>query len=135
MHGQNDITYSWRLMMGNYSRLIDKDGRTFNSVGESEISDGGCSGMDKAKNMVAEKIDRLAGAIREKTVSFSETSEIAGYGREAADILQQSADYVRDFDYEQTEAEVRGYVRRQPGKSLMIAGGVGLVLGFLLRHK
>jgi ElaB/YqjD/DUF883 family membrane-anchored ribosome-binding protein len=49
--------------------------------------------------------------------------------------LDQSAEYVRQFDYEQTDARVREYVRQSPGSSLVIAGAVGLIIGVILRRR
>ena len=43
---------------------------------------------------------------------------------------------VRQFDYyEQAEARVREYVRQSPGRSLLIAGAVGLIIGAILRRR
>lgn len=121
--------------METYSRAIDKNGRPVEYPDQAtQESCSSCAGMEKAKVKLAEKLDNIAATLEEK-MAGSEQSELASYGREASDILHQSAAYVRDFDYDQTEAEVREYIREQPGKSLMIASGVGLLLGFLLRRR
>lgn len=122
--------------METYSRVIDQNGRPVEYPEQAtQESCSSCAGMEKAKLKLAEKLDNIALTLEKRTAGNSEHPELASYGREASDILHQSAAYVRDFDYEQTEAEVRGYIRQQPGKSLMIAGGVGLLLGFLLRRR
>ena len=54
---------------------------------------------------------------------------------QAADWLDRSADYVRDFDPQQVKTDVENQVRRHPGRSLLIAGAAGLLLGALLRRR
>ena len=122
--------------METYSRVIDKNGRPVEYPDQAtQESCSSCTGMEKAKLKLAEKLDNIAATLKEKAAGSSEQSDLASYGRDASDILHQSAAYVRDFDYDQAEAEVRGHIRQQPGRSLMIAGGVGLLLGFLLRRR
>jgi ElaB/YqjD/DUF883 family membrane-anchored ribosome-binding protein len=47
--------------------------------------------------------------------------------------LNQSAEYVREFDYKREQTNVRNHIARNPGRSLVIAGAIGLTLGILLR--
>jgi ElaB/YqjD/DUF883 family membrane-anchored ribosome-binding protein len=49
--------------------------------------------------------------------------------------LYQSEQYVRRFDHTQVDAKVREYVKQSPGQSLLIAGGVGLIIGAILRRR
>jgi ElaB/YqjD/DUF883 family membrane-anchored ribosome-binding protein len=60
---------------------------------------------------------------------------MAQYGKQASEWLDQSADYVRQFDYVQADTRVREYVGKRPGLSLLIAGGVGLIIGAILRRR
>lgn len=117
--------------MENQSRVVDKNGYTIEDQEKSKK----CSGLGKAQNLLAEKMENIAETINKKTAGKEDQSEIASYGQEASDILHQSADYVREFDYETAEADVRRYIKEQPGQCLLIAGGVGLLLGILLRRK
>lgn len=121
--------------MERYSRVIDKNGRPVEYPSQvRQESCSSCAGMEQAKTKLAQKLDNIAATVEEKTAGI-EQAEVVSYGKQASDILHQSADYVRDFDYDQTEAEVREYIRKKPGQSLMIAGGIGLLLGFLLRRR
>ena len=54
---------------------------------------------------------------------------------QAADWLDQSADYVRQADMRQVKADVENQIRRNPGRSLLVAGAVGLFLGALIRRR
>ncbi len=59
---------------------------------------------------------------------------MAQYGMRASEWLNQLAEYIRQFDYEPADAWVREFVRLSPGRSILIAGGVGLILGAILRR-
>ncbi len=122
--------------MENYSRIVDKDGHIFEQSEQPMKGNGSfCNALEEAQVVLADKLDTLAATIHEKTDGLKEHAELATYGNEASKILHQSADYVREFDYDKTEAEVRGHIRQKPGQSLMIAGGIGLLLGIILRHR
>jgi len=93
------------------------------------------TGFDKIKNIIADKLHVAAETLGQKAEKQDAQSAAGLYGREASEWLDQSAEYVRQFDYEKTDAEVRGYVRHKPARSLIIAGGVGLMLGVFLRRR
>ncbi|MGB3222941.1 MAG: DUF883 C-terminal domain-containing protein [Desulforhopalus sp.] len=122
--------------MKNYSRVVDKDGNTIENPVQSTRSEGTeCTGIEKAQKTIADKLENFAGTVSEKTASRDEQSKVSSYGQEASEILHQSAEYIREFDYEKTDADIRGYIEEQPGRSLLIAGGVGLLIGFFLRRR
>jgi len=58
-----------------------------------------------------------------------------GLGLRAADWLEQSADYVKQADIEQMKSDVANQIRRNPGRSLLVAGAVGLFVGALVRRR
>jgi len=93
------------------------------------------SGFENVKTVIADKLHKAAEAIGEKAADSDAQSGMAQYGKQASEWLDQSAEYVRQFDYEQADARVREYVRQRPGRSLLIAGGVGLMIGAMLRRR
>ena len=109
----------------------DKTGET--SVGLQ--GSGEPAGFENVKNIIADKLHNAAEALDEKTADQDAQSGIAQYGKQASEWLDQSAEYVRQFDYEQADARVREYVRQSPGRSLLIAGAVGLIIGAILRRR
>ena len=117
--------------MENYSHIVDKNGHSIEHPDNSKK----VNEIEKVQYLLAEKLDRIAETIHQKTARSDEQSEIASYGKEASHVLHQSADYIREFDYEKADADVRGYIQEQPGKSILIAGGVGLLLGIFFRRK
>ena len=77
----------------------------------------------------------VAAALGEKVTIQDAQCGIAQYGKQASEWLDQSAEYVRQFNYEQADANVREYVRQSPGRSLLIAGTVGLIIGAIFRRR
>jgi ElaB/YqjD/DUF883 family membrane-anchored ribosome-binding protein len=92
-------------------------------------------GFEKLKNIIADKIHDVAKSMGEKTADSDTHSGMAQYGNQASEWLDQSSEYVRQFDYEKANARVREYVGKSPGASLLIAGGVGLFIGAILRRR
>jgi ElaB/YqjD/DUF883 family membrane-anchored ribosome-binding protein len=93
----------------------------------------GNSTIETVKSTVAEKLHAAAGVIHQKA-GQSQDSPVAGYAEQAAGWLDDAADYVRDVDPQRVKADVQHQVRQNPGRSLLVAGAAGLLLGFLLRR-
>ena len=55
-----------------------------------------------------------------------------GLVKDALDKTREKVAEYRDKGFEQVSEEVAEYTRRQPGPALLVAAGVGLVLGMLL---
>jgi ElaB/YqjD/DUF883 family membrane-anchored ribosome-binding protein len=117
--------------MGINNRAADKIGET---AAEFQGSDKP-TGFENVKNIIADKLHNVAEALGEKAADQDAQSNTAQYGKQASEWLDQSAKYVRQFDYEQTDAKIREYVRESPGRSLLIAGAVGLIIGAILRRR
>ncbi|AOY56965.1 DUF883 C-terminal domain-containing protein [Desulfococcus multivorans] len=96
---------------------------------------GKSTGFGNVKTVIADKLHKAAEAIGEKAADPDAQSGMAPYGNQISGWLDQSAEYVRQFDYEQADARVREYVRQKPGRSLLIAGGIGLMIGAMLRRR
>ena len=106
----------------------DKTAPDFQSSGKS-------TGFENVKNSIADKLHNAAKGLGEKAARQEAQTSIAHYGKQASEWLDQSAEYVRQFDYEQANAKVREYVKQSPGRNLLIAGAVGLVIGVVLRRR
>jgi ElaB/YqjD/DUF883 family membrane-anchored ribosome-binding protein len=96
---------------------------------------GKSTGFENVKNKIADKLHSVAEGLGDKAADQDGKSGIAQYGKPASEWLDQSADYVRQFDYKQVDARVREYVKQSPGRSLLIAGAVGLIFGAILRRR
>jgi ElaB/YqjD/DUF883 family membrane-anchored ribosome-binding protein len=109
----------------------DKTGKTATDFQGSGTS----CGCGNVKTMIADKLHKVAETLGQKAGGQDESSGIARYGKQASELLEQSAEYVRQFDYKQADAKVREYVRQSPGRSLLIAGAVGLIIGAMWRRR
>lgn len=106
-------------------------------AGTQGMEDSGscCSvSLDKVKGIIADKLDHFAGKLAQTADEHGDCS-IAQQGKQASVWLEKSADYVRNFDYEETNAKVRESVKQNPGRALLLAGAAGLILGALCRRR
>jgi ElaB/YqjD/DUF883 family membrane-anchored ribosome-binding protein len=117
--------------MGINNRAADKTDET---TAEPQGS-GKPTGLENVKNIIADQLHNAAETLGEKAADHEAQCGIAHYGKHASEWLDHSAEYVRQFDYEQTDAKIREYVRQSPGRSLLIAGAVGLIIGAILRRR
>ena len=117
--------------MGMNNRVVYKTRKT---AKECQCPDKS-TGFEKVKNIIADKLRNSVEAPGEIAAVQDTQSGVARHGNQASEWLDQSAEYVRQFDYEQADARVREYVRQSPGRSLLIAGAVGLVIGAILRRR
>ena len=93
------------------------------------------SGLNQIKKTIAEKLKTAADVVRQKTTQPERTGALAAYGTQASRWLDSSADYVRELDIEQVKTDVQKQIRHNPGRSLLIAGAVGLALGTFFRRR
>jgi len=117
--------------MGMNNWEVDKTGATAAEVQYS----GKSTGFKNAKNSIADTLHKAAEALAGKAAKQDAPSGITQYGKQASEWLDQSAEYVRQFDYKQADAKAREYVRQSPGRSLLIAGVAGLIFGAILRRR
>lgn len=93
------------------------------------------TGFEKVQNIIADTLHHVAETLSEKATNPDAHDCMAQYGNQASEWLDQSADYVRQFDCVQADTRAREYVGEHPGLSLLIAGGVGLIIGAVLRRR
>jgi ElaB/YqjD/DUF883 family membrane-anchored ribosome-binding protein len=117
--------------MGMNNWAVDKTGDTAVELQGSTKS----TGFRNAKIIVADQLHDVAEALAGKAANQDDSSGIARYAKQASGWMDQSAEYVRQFDYKQADANAREYVRQSPGRSLLIAGAVGLIIGAILRRR
>ena len=100
-----------------------------------------CQSADKScacgniKTVIADKMHKVAAVVGERAANQDAKSAMAQYGKQAAEVLDESAEYIQQLDYEQADAKVREYVRQNPGLSLLIAGATGLIIGAIFRRR
>lgn len=92
----------------------------------------GNSTLNNIKTTVADKLKSAAQTLNRRGGQNTTVSQYAG---QASGWLNNAADYVRDIEPDQVKADIQNQVRTNPGRSLLIAGVAGLVLGTLFRRR
>ena len=101
-----------------------------------EASQPSGSTFEHLKTTVAEKLRAASGTISQKSSEMAGGNQnVSNYGRQAATWLGRSADYIEDFEPRQLRNDIENQVRQNPGRSLLIAGAAGLVIGAILRRR
>ena len=95
---------------------------------------GANSTFEVIKHTVADKLHTAADIVQQK-VEQNQGTAVAGYASQASGWLDDAAEYVREIDPQKVKANLQTQIRSNPGRSLMVAGAVGLVLGILLRRR
>ena len=90
------------------------------------------TGVDKIKSTLADKLKDAAGAIKQRA---GEQGAVGNYAGKAGTWLDSAADYVQHFDPQQAKQGLEKSVRSNPGRSLLIAGAAGLLLGAIFRRR
>ena len=94
------------------------------------------SSFNKLTEIIADKLKTAAVTLRNKAAEGNgQNNAVVQYGRQAATWLDSSADYVRELDVDQIKTDVKNHVRQNPGRTLLIAGAAGLLLGALIRRR
>jgi len=109
-------------------RRIDDRPRT-DGRGASE------SKLEQFKNEVARKMRSAASSIRNSSQRGNADSTVSPYAERASSWLETSSDYLSRNDIDQIKGDVRNQIRRNPGRSLLVAGAAGLILGAMLRNR
>lgn len=117
--------------MGIHDWKADKAEETFADSQNSKKS----TGLEYVKTVIADKLHKVAETLDEEATNPDAPCGMAHCGKHASEWLEQTADYVRQFDYVQADTAVREYIGKRPGRSLLIAGGVGLIIGAIVRRR
>jgi hypothetical protein len=88
------------------------------------------------KDTFGRTLESAAGRLRAKADDAKlHGSGLARFGSDTANGLDRVASYVRDADPQRIRRDIEDSVRQNPGRSLLIAGAAGLILGAILRRR
>jgi ElaB/YqjD/DUF883 family membrane-anchored ribosome-binding protein len=103
-------------------------------IGEGEIESRGAS-VERIQVRIADKLRKAAETLFGKTEDNQTRHEAANLGSQAGAWLHNSADYIEQMEPKKIKADITEQVRGNPGKSLLVAGAVGLILGAIFRRR
>ncbi len=113
--------------------------QTGQEMGFSEITnetgERGNSTFNQVKSTVADKLHSAAKTLHQTAERGDQQGDLSTFGHRAAGWLENSADYVSEIEPERVRRDLENHVRKNPGRTLLIAGAIGLVLGGLLRRR
>jgi ElaB/YqjD/DUF883 family membrane-anchored ribosome-binding protein len=98
----------------------------------SEVADSLGKGAGTASSKVKERAGEASAKVKEKAGQVS-TAAREGYGV-AAERAKQGYDKARK-DLDHLTQDVNEYVRDNPGKAVLIAAGVGFLIGLIFRGR
>ncbi len=110
---------------------VDEAGKT---ITEHQCSCKSTS-FENVKNNIADTLHNAADALGANAEEKDSQSGLAQFGKKASVRLDQSAEYIRQFDCKPADIKIREFIRQSPGRSLLIAGAVGLILGAIVRRR
>jgi len=87
---------------------------------------------DNITMKVVEGLKNAAASLKEKAPQHGVMSD---YASQASGWLDKAADYVQDIKVSRVKSDIQRQMRANPGRSLLIAGAVGLVVGTLFRRR
>jgi ElaB/YqjD/DUF883 family membrane-anchored ribosome-binding protein len=102
--------------------------------GETEIESRG-AGFDRIKARIADNLRRAAGTLYGNAEDNQTQPNATNFGSQASAWLHNSADYIERMGPKKMKDDITEQVRRNPGKSLLVAGAVGLILGAIFQRK
>ena len=105
---------------------------TVNTVTEHQCSS---TCFEKVNNSIADTLHNAAGALGAKAAEIDSEPGLARFGKLASERFNQSAEYVRQFDCKPADVIIRKIIRQSPGRSLLIAGALGLLVGAVVRRR
>ncbi len=120
--------------MERINRAVDED-ETGDNAADFHRNPGRSAGFENVKSMIADQLHNAAETLGEKMADPDGSSGMAQYGNQAAVWLNQSAEYIRQFDYQQANLRIREHIGHSPGRSLLAAGAFGLIIGAILRRR
>jgi hypothetical protein len=68
------------------------------------------------------------------SAALSSDDRMAAVSNRVAGGMQQTADWIRDADVESMKAGIEQQVKEHPGRTLLIAAGIGYLLGKAFRR-
>ncbi|BCS54822.1 hypothetical protein [Geobacter sp. SVR] len=90
--------------------------------------------IENIRNVIADTLHGTAETLARKAAELEGQPKVSHYAGQASEWLEKSAECVRTFDYAATDAKFRDYVRQSPGRSILMAGAAGLIIGVILRR-
>ncbi len=133
-----NITDRARELAGNaQDKLADVGSNVRDRAGQMKdsLADALESGADKLRTKAGtqDQSGALAGATGSSSVALEADGRVAAVSNRVAGGMDATADWLRQADIDGLRASVEQQVKEHPGRTLLIAAGLGYLLGKALR--
>lgn len=91
------------------------------------------SGAERLRHQRGAGDAALAGATAEGTTAIEQDGRLAQVSERVAGGMQASAEWLRDADLDSLKSSVEQQVKEHPGRTLLIAAGLGYLIGRAFR--
>jgi hypothetical protein len=117
---------------GKFGKAKDKIGERAGEL-KSSLADKLEQGAEKLRQR-AHGGSQYAGSTGEGTVTVAENDRIAQVADKVAGGMQSTANWVRNADFESVKGDIERQVKDHPARSLLVAVGLGYLLGKAFRR-
>ena len=90
--------------------------------------------IDEKRGPTADALQNAASTLHEKAEDLPGGQSVKSAAHSAADKLESTAGYIREHDIRAMLSDVEDVVKRNPGPSLLIAAGIGFLIGRAFRE-
>jgi ElaB/YqjD/DUF883 family membrane-anchored ribosome-binding protein len=90
--------------------------------------------IDEQRGPAADALQSAASTLHEKAEDLPGGQSVKSAAHSAADKLESTAGYIREHDIRAMLSDVEDVVKRNPGPSLLIAAGIGFLIGRAFRE-
>lgn len=118
---------------GNVGRAKEKIGARASEL-KSTLADRLEQGAEKLRQRAHGGTGQYAGATAEGTVGVSQNEKMTQVADRVAGGMQSTANWVRNADLETVKGDLERQVKDHPARSLLVAVGLGYVLGKAFRR-
>jgi len=88
--------------------------------------------IDNIREKVAKGLKSAASSLKQ---TGPQTGTLSDYVSRASVCLDKAGDYLEEVTAAQFKSDIQHQVRANPGRSLLIAGAAGLIVGSLMRRR
>ncbi|HTJ23300.1 MAG TPA: hypothetical protein VL383_12940 [Gemmatimonadaceae bacterium] len=117
------------------STVRERSGQVKNSLADALHSGAEKLRQRTTSTSASGSASQLAGATDVGSVAVTADSRTAQVGNKVASGMDAAADFIRDTDLDSLKTGVERQVKEHPGRTLLIAAGLGYLLGKAFRNK
>lgn len=127
----NETTFSRNPLAGASSTVGDKLSDAAEQVKDTVSELGRTAGnkIEEGRDAAAKGLDKAATTLHEKAENLPGYKQVSGLAHDTAEKISSTAGYVRERNVSGMMADLETVVKNNPGPALLVAAGLGFLLG------